>query len=116
MQESKSKPGPAIMLIVLYALLFAALPLPSRPCLAAEKESPMSENAVLKAADNHELSPYTGYTREHWLEIAGKIIAGILPYFKEESGMPELVGDRKIPAISGSCSTWAATARRSTAA
>jgi len=93
MKEPKSKSRLAKILIVLCAVLFAALSLTPVPGMAAEKESPMSKNAVLKAKDNFQLSPFTGYTREHWLEIAEKIIAGILPYFDRETGMPELVGD-----------------------
>ncbi|MBW7998157.1 MAG: DUF2264 domain-containing protein, partial [Candidatus Glassbacteria bacterium] len=56
-------------------------------------ESMVNPNAELKTPENMRLSPYTGYTREHWIEIAQKIISGILPYFSDESGMPELVGD-----------------------
>ncbi len=93
MKEPKSKSRLAKILIVLCAVLFAALSLTPVPSMAAEKESSMSKNAVLKAKDNFQLSPFTGYTREHWLEIAEKIIAGILPYFDRETGMPELVGD-----------------------
>ena len=59
----------------------------------AAGESMVNPNAVLKTPENSTLSPYTGYTREHWIEIAQKIIGGILPYFSDETGMPELVGD-----------------------
>ena len=52
----------------------------------------MVERAMLKAPENRTLSPYTGYTREHWLEITEKLIAGILPYFNPKTGMPELKG------------------------
>ena len=38
------------------------------------------------------ISPYTGYTRKHWIEITEKIIAGALPYFNKTTGMPELPG------------------------
>ena len=41
--------------------------------------SEMRPEAALKAAENRKLSPFTGYTREHWLEICEKLIAGILP-------------------------------------
>jgi hypothetical protein len=46
-----------------------------------------------KAKENRELSPYTGYTRKHWLEITENLIAGALPYFKTKSGMPEFPPD-----------------------
>lgn len=41
-----------------------------------------------QAKDDFRISPYTGYTRQHWLEITEKIIAGVLPYFDQKSGMP----------------------------
>ncbi|MBN2289947.1 MAG: DUF2264 domain-containing protein, partial [Candidatus Glassbacteria bacterium] len=46
----------------------------------------------MKTPGDMALSPYTGYTRDHWLEITGKLIAGIMPYFDPESGMPALKG------------------------
>ncbi|MFH1068481.1 MAG: DUF2264 domain-containing protein [Candidatus Glassbacteria bacterium] len=60
---------------------------------AAAKEGPQPARAGLEAALDFTRSPYTGYTRAHWIEISQKIIGGILPYFSAESGMPELVGD-----------------------
>ena len=60
--------------------------------LAAKKEGIMEQRAMLKAPENRTLSPYTGYTREHWLEITEKLIAGIMPYFNPKTGMPELKG------------------------
>ena len=42
------------------------------------------------------ISPFTGYTRAHWLAITEKIIAGALPYLDTQTGMPDLpwsVGD-----------------------
>ncbi len=44
----------------------------------------------LKANDDIIISPYTGYTRDHWLEITEKIIAGALLHFNEETGIPDL--------------------------
>ena len=41
----------------------------------------------LKASSDKGISPYTGYTREHWIEIAGRIIAGFLPYFDNDTGI-----------------------------
>lgn len=45
--------------------------------------------AKLSAKPDFKLSPYTGYTRAHWLEITGRIIAGMMPYFDKNTGMPE---------------------------
>ena len=50
------------------------------------------------AKDDFKISPYTGYTREHWLEITEQIIAGVLPYLNRETGMPELADDPAEPA------------------
>jgi hypothetical protein len=44
----------------------------------------------LSANDDFVNSPYTGYTREQWLEISEKIIAGALSHFDRETGMPDL--------------------------
>jgi len=66
---------------------------------AAESKS---ENAKLQISStlsiplNQQLSPYTGYTREHWLQITEKIIAGFMPYFNHETSMlvyPAATGD-----------------------
>jgi hypothetical protein len=38
------------------------------------------------------LSPYTGYTRQHWLEITEKLLAGVLPYFNASTGLFDLSG------------------------
>jgi hypothetical protein len=46
----------------------------------------------LKTSPDNNLSPFTGYTREHWIEIAGKLVAGFLPYFDRETGMPDFRG------------------------
>lgn len=50
------------------------------------------------AKDDFKISPYTGYTREHWLEITEQIIAGVLPYLSPETGMPQFVDDPAEPA------------------
>jgi hypothetical protein len=44
----------------------------------------------LTAKNDFDISPYTGYTRAHWLEITEKIIAGVLPHLDKETGIPEL--------------------------
>ncbi|MGW8181283.1 MAG: DUF2264 domain-containing protein, partial [bacterium] len=64
-------------------------------CLSAKSKSP---DALLGTPENSSLSPYTGYTRDHWLEICGKLIAGLMPYLDAESGLPKLIG---IPEESG---------------
>lgn len=46
--------------------------------------------APLRTPEDRELSPYTGYTRAHWLEIAERLIAGFLPYFDRNDGLPAL--------------------------
>jgi hypothetical protein len=60
---------------------------------AAPKVPPASEPLAprlqLKAAADAALSPYTGYTRAHWLEITERLIAGVLPYYTAD-GLPQL--------------------------
>lgn len=41
----------------------------------------------LKAKDDLQKSPYTGYTRTHWLEIAERLIGGALAYVDPETGL-----------------------------
>jgi hypothetical protein len=55
-------------------------------------------NHFRHAKDDFRISPYTGYTREHWLEITEQIIAGVLPYLSSETGMPQLADDPAEPA------------------
>jgi hypothetical protein len=50
--------------------------------------------SVLTAPEDFTKSRYTGYTRAHWLQIAEKLIAGLLPYFDPVSGQPDLKGVR----------------------
>ncbi len=59
---------------------------------AAGSAGPPEARLTLAAAPDKTLSPYTGYTREHWIEIAGKFIAGFLPYFDRATGMPDFRG------------------------
>ena len=44
----------------------------------------------LATPPDRELSPFTGYTRQHWIEITERLLAGVLPYCDTPSGMPEL--------------------------
>ncbi|MFC1613659.1 DUF2264 domain-containing protein [Gemmatimonadota bacterium] len=53
---------------------------------------PVNRQSILQTPGNPELSPYTGYTRDHWLEITEKLIAGVMQYFDPETGMPEFKG------------------------
>jgi hypothetical protein len=50
-------------------------------------------SAVLQEPEDRAASPFTGYTRRHWLEITERLIAGFLPYFDPETGMPKLAGN-----------------------
>ena len=45
---------------------------------------------TLSARADTVLSPYTGYTRAHWLELTEKIIAGALPHLDKQTGLPDL--------------------------
>ena len=83
------------MLRMLTLALLAALCLTSAPAAAAAGPTTAGEmqpEAVLKAPEDRGLSPYTGYTRAHWIEITGKLIAGVMKCFDPETGMPVLVG------------------------
>lgn len=53
---------------------------------------PVNLNAStrLKSENDLQKSPYTGYTRAHWLEIAGQLIAGALSYVNPETGVFDL--------------------------
>lgn len=56
---------------------------------------PQLQAAPLKAKADRQQSPYTGYTRDHWLEIAEQLIAGALAYVNPETGifdLPESTG------------------------
>ncbi|MFW6153933.1 MAG: DUF2264 domain-containing protein [Planctomycetota bacterium] len=49
--------------------------------------------AALSAPDDRSTAPYTGYTREHWIEILTRLARGVLPCVDRETGMPTLPGD-----------------------
>jgi len=94
MNKRESRSSAAFYFYFLVLIFIGVLfPRPGE-CLAADtaKETLMTGKAVLKSPEDRQLSPYTGYTRDHWLEITEKLIAGILPYFDPESGLPELKG------------------------
>lgn len=63
-------------------------PSPSVPAQAA----PSSAHHSLRAGEDRERSPFTGYTRAHWLEITERLLAGVLPFFDPATGMPHLPG------------------------
>ncbi len=48
--------------------------------------------STLKTPENRQLSPFTGYTREHWLEITEKLLAGALAHFDTNLGLFDLPG------------------------
>lgn len=52
-------------------------------------QSRSQKSALLSAKEDLQISPYTGYTRDHWLEITERIIAGALAHFNKETGLPE---------------------------
>ena len=55
----------------------------------------MLSAASLNAKEDRQTSPYTGYTRAHWLEINEQLIAGALNYVNPETGifsLPESTG------------------------
>lgn len=41
----------------------------------------------LNTKENLQISSYTGYTRDHWLEISEKLIAGVMAYVNPETGV-----------------------------
>ncbi len=75
-------------------IFVAALPwlLPTEGLAAVAPVVRENPEARLKLAATPDLtlSPYTGYTRQHWLEITERLLAGVLPYFETPSGMPKL--------------------------
>ena len=64
--------------------------------MATNAYSTFAQPAVnLKSANDFRLSPYTGYTRAHWIEITEQIIAGALSYVHPQTGiftLPETEG------------------------
>ena len=65
---------------------------PTAPRVAGLATKRTSTGWALNAREDRALSPFTGYTRAHWIEVAEKLIAGILPHFGPKSGLPELSG------------------------
>jgi len=80
------------ILLIAPTLLLAAATFGTPSLQAAGAAGQPQARLALAAAPDKTLSPYTGYTREHWIEIAGKLIAGFLPYFDKDTGMPDFRG------------------------
>ena len=55
---------------------------------AYEKAAPGLLSYDLKAEDITTISPYTGWTREHWIEVAGKMSVGFVQQMDSQSGLP----------------------------
>jgi len=66
--------------------------------LAQAEAGPAVLSRELSAGDDYQLSPFTGYTREHWIEIAGKLAAGFVQYMDPETGMPAGL-ERAVPEL-----------------
>lgn len=60
--------------------------------------SDLPQRLRLSTPLDQQRSPYTGYTRRHWLEITERLLAGVLPYFDTLSGMPALPAPAGEPA------------------
>ena len=52
----------------------------------------MATTALSAPADRSN-APYTGYTRDHWIEILTRLARGVLPYVDRDTGIPKLPGD-----------------------
>ncbi|MBN2582959.1 MAG: DUF2264 domain-containing protein, partial [Planctomycetes bacterium] len=50
-------------------------------------------SADLNVPENRDLSPLTGWTRDHWLAAVERMVAGVMPYVDRRTGLPHLVGD-----------------------
>jgi len=60
--------------------------------LLGEESKMRSFNRLLDTPANRALSPLTGYTRAHWIEIAGRLLAGALPHLDPATGLPRFLG------------------------
>jgi len=62
---------------------------------------------ALHAIEDRRLSPYTGWTREHWIEVTQRIIAGVLQYADRDRGwivpppnrLDEVVSERHVELV-----------------
>ena len=44
-------------------------------------------------------SPFTGFTRDNWLQVLHRLVGGVLPYVDRQTGIPHLPGDPGEPAF-----------------
>ncbi|MEV6550076.1 DUF2264 domain-containing protein [Streptomyces sp. NPDC051597] len=67
---------------------------------------------------NHELSPYTGWTRDHWEREADRLLLAVRPYASPRHGLINLPGDRpswsgpRSDGLEGYARTWLLAALR----
>ena len=80
-----------LTMLVAFATLFASAE--HSNLLAYKKASPGILSCELKAQDNTDLSPYTGWTRDHWIEVVGKMAVGFVQHMDRESGLPTGIYD-----------------------
>lgn len=60
--------------------------------LLAGEAGVLAPNRPLDTPADHTLSPFTGYTRAHWLETAERLLAGVLPHLDPSTGLLRPVG------------------------
>jgi len=53
----------------------------------------------LRTPEDRTLSPFTGYTRESWIEITERIVAGLIPYLDTETGIVRFPRDPRETAL-----------------
>ncbi|MEU5435257.1 DUF2264 domain-containing protein [Streptomyces sp. NPDC020719] len=67
---------------------------------------------------DHELSPYTGWTRGHWEDVADQLLLSVRPYASPRHGLINLPGDRpswsgpRSDGLEGYARTWLLAALR----
>ena len=74
-------------------MMFLVLFHPVESHAAKAKLPPSFFSKPLAAEYNWHNSPYTGWTREHFIEVTGRIAAGMVQYMDPESGMPTKLGE-----------------------
>lgn len=81
--------------LIYYRVCFLACVIAACPWCQSEniqRSKPAQYQARLKTREDRHLSPFTGYSRDHWLEITEQLIAGVLPCFNTPNGMPVFKG------------------------
>lgn len=61
--------------------------------------TPALSPAIRLPAPDPDVSPFTGYTRGHWLRLAEVIISGMMDYRDADTGMPTLPGASEHAAV-----------------